>query len=333
MSSNGNQGGPNQDPPLALPQPRQPRNLQDLLRFAVESNDGNAAANSREPPRASLDPESREFISNALRALSVDVTKELLDAINVLKTLEKYDQDPLVYENAFVTITDHIDNIDAANDFVKLGGFDIATSCLSTRHAEVRWRMADVLAQCAQNNPFCQLEALKRGFLPIVLKMTDSDRDEKCKIKAFFAASNIVRTCEPALEEFIKVDGFSVVLRAMESNIERLENKATFFLSAILSENSKLVAELIGKGFIEQLINMIKKEHSPKHEHMVSALLTITKNSTTAENECRRQELNLLPHLTKILNTYGHEDTFKEEINYIKDLILLVFPEDPDVER
>nr|BAN21189.1 hsp70 binding protein [Riptortus pedestris] len=316
----------------AIEEPRPPRNLQDLLRYAVEAG-GNSASNNNVAP---LDPERRRFLEEALKSMTVDFAKELAEAIQTLKSLQNPESEQLdeeEYEAALDKIADFVDNIDAANDFFKLGGFDVVNMCLESPSAGIRWRIADVVAQCTQNNPFCQAHAVAMNFQQPLLTMVDLDNDDKCKVKAFFAVSCIVRDCAEGLKQFISHDGFSVVLRGMQSSVERLRNKTTFFLSAMITKNPDIKEILFKMGFVEQLIALIRGDHTSCHEHIISALLSLVQNYDEAQAECRRPEFELRLTLQNLLNEYSQDEAFREEIAYIRELMSIVFNGDNEEER
>ena len=49
--------------------------------------------------------------------------------------------------------------------------------------------MADVLAVCVQNNPYCQKAALELNVISLFLELIDSDSSEQVKVKALYALS------------------------------------------------------------------------------------------------------------------------------------------------
>jgi len=61
---------------------------------------------------------------------------------------------------------------------------------LSSRHAELRWRSAELIATLTQNNPYCQNAVLEVKLLPLLVKLLDSAlEDEQVRIKALYAVS------------------------------------------------------------------------------------------------------------------------------------------------
>ena len=54
----------------------------------------------------------------------------------------------------------------------------------------MRWRAADILAVCVQNNPYGQNAALEMAMLPVLCGLLESDQSEQVQVKALFAISS-----------------------------------------------------------------------------------------------------------------------------------------------
>jgi len=76
------------------------------------------------------------------------------------------------------------------SDFHRIGGFHILPLLLSSGHAELRWRAADLIATLTQNNPYCQNAVLEAKLLPMLVKLLDdASEDEQVRVKALYAVS------------------------------------------------------------------------------------------------------------------------------------------------
>jgi hsp70-interacting protein len=53
-------------------------------------------------------------------------------------------------------------------------------------------------------------------FVDLLTSQLDSDSDETCRVKALYAISCISRDSAPALAAFAALDGWSVLLRAIQ---------------------------------------------------------------------------------------------------------------------
>lgn len=130
-------------------------------------------------------------MDNALSSLTVNVIEELQKSVKILSNVVnlRSDDDASEYESTLEKMADFVDNIDVANDFYKIGGFSVFQPCLNSSHSNIRWRIADIIAELAQNNPFCQDKLLETGVFPILLAIIDTDPSEQARIKALYAVS------------------------------------------------------------------------------------------------------------------------------------------------
>jgi len=135
--------------------------------------------------------QKKTFLNEALSSLTVNVVDELQNAVRILSNVInlRVDDDASEYENALERIADFVDGIDIANDFYQIGGFSVFKPCLNSSHSSIRWRIADIIAELAQNNPFCQEKLLEIKVFPILLHMIDTDPSEQTRIKALYAVS------------------------------------------------------------------------------------------------------------------------------------------------
>ncbi|XP_015586417.1 hsp70-binding protein 1 isoform X2 [Cephus cinctus] len=323
---------PNQPPPRILEQqPRQPSNLQGLLRFAME------ATRSEDAPHSSqfqpLDEERKKFLDEALSSITVNVIEELQKAIKLLTGVGELQpgDDPSEYEVALERIADFVDNIDIANDFYKIGGFSIFGPCLNSPHSNIRWRTADIIAELTQNNPFCQEKVLEIGAMPILLNMVDSDPSEQARIKALYAVSCLVRENPISLRHMDVNDGYSVLLRAIQSPVEKLQIKSAFLLSSLCNKDNSdnLKATLVRMGLVEQIAGLLAMGGllPDTREHLLRVLYGLTCNNYfPALRECRRPELCLKATLERYLKELKAEESV-DEVDVCNELLDRIFSE------
>lgn len=304
----------NNSEPLPI-QPRQPTNLQGLLRFAMEATNSQATATDSSNQFQPIDQERQQFLKETLSSLSVNVIEELQKAIKVLSNVVdlRPDDDTSEHETALERIADFVDNIDIANDFYKIGGFSIFGPCLNSPHSSIRWRAADVIAELAQNNPFCQERFLETGLFPILLNMIDADPADVVRIKALYAVSCIVREHPISLKYMDSNDGYSVLLRAMQSSIKKLQIKSAFLLSSLCNkENTNdLKLTLVNMGLIEQATGLLAiGDPSPEiRDQLLNILDGLTDDDILpALEECRRPELCLQSTLESYIKDLKREE-------------------------
>ncbi|XP_069683764.1 hsp70-binding protein 1 [Periplaneta americana] len=318
-------------------QPRQPHNLQDLLRFSVEASTTgqNASNQSTQFIPGPMDEERKTFLENTLKSMTVDVIEMLIEAINVLKragNLELED-DPTESEQALEQIAAYVDNMDTANDFHKIGGFCIFRPCLDSAHGSLRWRAAEIIAELTQNNPYCQERVLEAGLLPVLLSLVDIDPNPQVRVKALYALSCLIRENDLALEEFGRHEGYSILLRAMQSHVEKLQIKSAFLLTYICGRKPAIRDELFKMGFVEQLVGLVSAGRQPALEHLLSALLALVENHPPSLNECRQPQLQLRSILRNLFQENQGKEDRQEEHEYTKNLLRIVFSGETEEER
>lgn len=307
--------------------PRQPRDMQALLRFAIQGT----ASEDPTTTTAPMSEERRLWLEEALRGLSVDVVQEISKALCILnpERVQSPEEDPQEMEEALETITDFADSIDTSNDFHKIGGFVILQPCLNSPHQGIRWRCAQLIACITQNNPYCQSHAVKEeGLLPILLKMLENDSCPEARIKALYAVSCMTRECAEAQEALMSCDGFSSLLRALQSSVEKLRVKAAFMLTCLCNENPVYKDTLCDMGFVEQFVALLQRERDSTHEHLLAALFSLTDGHAAAIAECRRSEFHLRELLENRIESSAGQEEFEEEVEYCRQLLAILFKGD-----
>nr|CAG4637384.1 EOG090X0EEI [Ceriodaphnia reticulata] len=282
-----------------------------------------------------MSEERRRWLEEALRGLSVDVVAEISKSLNVLNPdrVESPEEDPQEMEDALESITDFVDSIDTANDFHKIGGFFILIPCLNSPHDGVRWRAGQLIATITQNNPYCQQQILKEDVLPILLKMLENDSCVEARVKALYAISCLTRECSEAQSEFVKLDGFSSLLRALQSSVEKLKVKASFMLTCLCNEDPSFKDTLCNMGFVEQFVALLQREHDSTHEHLLAALLALTHGHPPSIEECRRSEFLLREFLDNRIEMISDRDECQEEAEYCRTLLSVIFKGDSVEDR
>merc|ERR1711944_151190 len=273
-------------------QPRAPRDMQGLLKFCIEATKGEDAPNDPNDTLESMDPTRRQWLEQALSSMSVDVIKELAEAIKILNMAKNPNisqEDVEKVEYAFECISDWVDQIDMANNFHKIGGFNALKTCLKSTHASIRSSAANAIAELGQNNPYCQEHFVQEEFLPMLLEMITNDQESQ--VKAMYAISCLIRQFAMAQDKFLHaLNGPSVILNAtMQTSTnpnDKLRIKACFFISSLCQENAEAGQVFVDMGLARQLLTLMQlEEHGQSHEHMARALLIVLKDNQQVKNE------------------------------------------------
>ncbi|XP_018330501.1 hsp70-binding protein 1 [Agrilus planipennis] len=312
-----------------VPQPAQPTNLQGLLRFAME------ATKAEDPTHDShigpMDEERKRFLEQALQSLTINVIDVLKEQIEILKDIETEainDQTDITrYLNAFEKIKEHIDHIDIANDFHKIGGFVIFKPCLMCVRPEIRAEACSVLAELCQSNPYCQRMVLETDLLADLLAILDTDEQLDVTVKALYAISCIVRHSAIGYQRFIQHQGLNIMLKTLQKDNDKLRTKAAFLLSSICESQSDAKNRLVFLNYLPVLISLISKERKESHEHLLSLLLVIVQDNSAAILECRNPKYQLEEVLLEYLKQIKGKPESQEEEEYCKTLILILNPE------
>lgn len=301
----------------------EPKDMRGLLQLCAEAHVQNPADG------ASLEPmteERKKWLEEALVGMSVSPVEEMCKGIAIVMN-KNIDDDEKI--DAINTIMDFCNSIDFAMDFHKIGGFDIFPVCFGSDNAELRWICLELIALLVQNNPYCQEAVLKADLQPKLLHILDNDPHPTVKTKALLALSCLSREHPKALEQFLQLDGFSSVMRAMQTDVDKLKVKAAFFISNVCGVNDKCKDVLCDMGMIDQLVGHLSEEHSTFHEHLLSALLAILHNHPRSLAQCQRPELNLLPLLKQKQQDLKGNEQFLEEYNYVCELLKFLDSPEP----
>uniref|UniRef100_A0A182NU06 Nucleotide exchange factor Fes1 domain-containing protein n=1 Tax=Anopheles dirus TaxID=7168 RepID=A0A182NU06_9DIPT len=302
-------------------QPRQPRNLQGLLKFAMEATKDEDAPHPAQ--LEALDEERRRFLEEALKSLTVDVVQELEKSMRVL--LEG-DSDEAKAE-AIDTVVDYVQDIDTANDFYKVGGFVIIKPGLESSSAEVRSGTLRLVGELAQNNPFCQQHLLE---LNILARLTELLSDEPSVAQqAMHAISCMVRHYEPCLAAFIEIGGLECMLGCIQTDNEKLRIKTSFLMANLCTELAPVRDEFIKLNAVERVMAAVKpaKDYDAKLETALSTLNVLTE---CEEGVRRCREGSLKQNLETILKLNGDKEECQEQVEYAQTLLKRCFSADQD---
>ncbi len=319
--------------------PRNPKDLQALLKFCMQATKAEDAPELGDDALARMDPEKKAWLETALRDMTVNVFQELTKGIQILSdenVVSNPDAESLEPQlEAFECIEDWVGQVDMANNFHKLGGFTALRLCLDSPHDEVVSGACHVVAELAQNNPYCQENFTREGFIPLILKLISNDekkRSDGVKAKAIYAVSSVTRDCPTALAEFKKLDGLSVILRALEnsSGKERLRTKCCFFLSSLMESDADTKSVLADLDLQQLLIAILGEEHDPSHEHVAKCLLVLLKDNRKVLEQVLSLDVDLKGLLNRRIEELRDKEEFLEERDYCTELLKLCYPSGKD---
>ncbi|KAK5856474.1 hypothetical protein PBY51_008066 [Eleginops maclovinus] len=317
------------------PPKRYPQNLQGVLQLAVDAGSGAEGPAPMEP----MSEERKMWLKDALAEVckgqmdEVEQMKKCLEVLQHERDIEKErgeeergEEDEDERESIFDMLSELCENMDNARDLMTLGGLDLSVSqYLCHSRSGLRWRAAHLIASCAQNMPQVQVHLFSLGTLPKLLQLTDSDPHPTVRVKALYAVSCLVREQEAGLKEFFSNDGYSVLMRGMQSDNEKLRTKSAFLLLNLLMAQPEQKETVISMGMVQQLVSVLRTPHSPVHEHVLGALCCLVEECPQGLKDCRTPALaleELLRQRSKELK--GNEES-EEELEFCERLRAMCF--------
>lgn len=320
---------------------RAPNTLSGVLQYVAGMEGADVAA-----PLAPMDEDRRRFLSEALQSLTTDHVKRLQQ---LMDTLAKPDDDEdggqddvEEKEDALEELIDWCDDIDFGSDFLKMGGVEFLSRFVVSPHSGLRWRILDLMATILQNNEWAQNQASTKGWLSIFVAALEKDSVHLVRIKGLYALSCAVREHAANRKEFLeKHDGFSVLLRASQSDVEKLQIKSIFLMTSIVTSEPSSCELLWRMGIVEQLVGLAFRHVDAASdadgngntggggvnfltEHVFSALCFFAASNGNCLEDCRRPDLPLRSTLTKRLAQIKDDEQFDEERNYANKLLGLI---------
>lgn len=315
---------------------RQPHNLQGVLQMAVEAGSASDGPGPTEP----MTQERMEFLSGALAEVckgQMDEVQQMKQCLEVLRrdeckvrgSEEDVEEDD-EREEALEMLSELCENLDNARDLMKLGGLDLCMSrCLCHSEAGIRWRAAQLIASCAQNMPEVQYYLLNQGALSTLLQLTDQDANSTVRVKALYAVSCLVREQEAGLRDFLTHDGFSVLMRGMQTDSEKLRTKSAFLLLNLLTSHVEHRETVLSMGMVQQLVSVLRSPHSSVHEHVLGVLCCLVEESPRGVSDCKDPSLGLEELLNQRLQDLKGKEESLEELEFCERLRATCFQARP----
>ncbi|KAM4717710.1 hsp70-binding protein 1 [Anableps anableps] len=317
---------------------RYPQNLQGVLQLAVEAGSAAEGPAPAEPMSEERKTWLREALSDICKG-QMDEVEHMKQSLAVLQKDEpnekeqdgeedREEDEEDERESAFEMLSELCENLDNARDLMILGGLELCVSrYLCHVQSGLRWRAAQLLASCAQNMPQVQEYLLKIDVLPKLLQLTDSDPNPTVRVKALYAVSCLVREQEAGLQAFVAHDGFSVLMRGMQSENEKVRTKSAFLLLNLLTSNPEHKETVVSMGMVQQLVSVLRAPHSPFHEHVLGALCCLVEDFPQGLEDCRNPSLGLEELLKQRAKELQGKEESQEELDFCERLRVLCFNE------
>ncbi|XP_075942353.1 hsp70-binding protein 1 [Anarhichas minor] len=320
------------------PTRKYPQNLQGVLLLAVDAGSTTEGPDPVQP----MSEERKIWLRGALSEVckgqmdEVEQIKQCLDilrqeGVSEMEREVEDERDEDVREKAFEVMSELCENLDNARDLMTLGGLDLCISqYLSHAQSGLRWRAAQLIASCAQNMPEVQVHLYGLGALAKLLQLTDSDPHPTVRVKALYAVSCLIREQETGLQEFLSHDGISVLMRGMQSDIEKLRAKSAFLLLNLLTSHPEQKDTAVSMGMVQQLVSVLRTPHSPFHEHVLGALCCLVEDCPQGLKDCRDPALGLKELIRQQSRELQGKEESEEELDFWERLRVICFQQSDD---
>lgn len=310
------------------PSERRIRDMLGLIKFCLETTAKEDASGALQSNIEPMDPDRRAWLEQALKSMTVDTTRQLLENLALVKeTVSQLQKDPnhnipvQKTSSAIEVLTDLCEEIDYAVDFAKLDGFSIFEPLIHCNHEELIVKACELIAALAQNNPICQVIAMKTRLLERLIDFVDMKNEQKhikARSYALYAISSIIRSNQEVREHFeTQIDGLTALLHLMDyqqldqmldsksrsdesrgSSVywwRKLRIRSVFLFQTLCSESAHASNFFFEKQAMKQLSDQLRNSHDPEiREHLLLAMKVFLQSLDTSK---RVEALNLCPDL------------------------------------
>lgn len=287
--------------------------LQSVLKYSTLNTEvGSSTDKPSENPDTNLvqmDPERKKWLDEALSTMNINPDDEMKKCMKCLR--EENDLDRKL--EALETLRDWCEDMNFAIDLYKMNGYELIPILLKDEEPEIRALTCDLVGTCAQNNEYSQETFITTEILSLMLKTLENDNENSVKVKALFAISCIARDYLPSQKKLIELNGLDIVIQSLQTPLEKLQIKSSFFCSSICS-NPEIKTILTEKCLLQHLVQMYSNPNCTIHEHVLSAInVLIDENPAAIKQAKNMKDLNLKVILKNRLEIIRDDPRYLEE--------------------
>ena len=157
---------------------------------------------------------------------------------------------------ALEELADYADDLDQANDMYIIGGLQICSAFLKHHDPDFQALACEIIGNAIQNNERIVQFAADTFVLKELIKMVEggSKEADTVRVKALYALSCMVRGNEGALLKFNELEGYNVLIIALQSGVGKLRTKALFLISNICISFPDQCEVYYSMGVLEQVL-------------------------------------------------------------------------------
>nr|XP_006819179.1 PREDICTED: hsp70-binding protein 1-like [Saccoglossus kowalevskii] len=139
-------------------------------------------------------------------------------------------------------------------------------------------------------------------------------------------AKGIVKSYPAAQDAFLEYDGFSVLMRTLQSEVEKLQIKTARMLNKIILSRKEFQDNLYKLGYVHQLLELLQTTHNASHKHFLVMLNNLVTDHDGCLEICRNPSVALEGTLNLKIDSIEGIPHFSEELKYAKKLLITCFP-------
>jgi len=217
-----------------------------------------------------LDEERRAFLSDALSNMrTADPVKSMRGHVQALQSETISEEDA---KFSLEELAIHAEDLDEANDLYLIGGLGVVSAYLKHPLSLLKWRACEVIANTTQNNEKVMNFVIDNDTLKVLLEMVDTSEDSTVRVKALYAISCLIRGYTDAQQKFALLEGYNVLIRALQSGIDKLQVKVLFLVRDICSTSPGQIEVYINMGIVEELIGILSRPFTILHQQSILLL-------------------------------------------------------------
>jgi len=252
-----------------------------LLKFCLQHSDGNVGDTNI--ANYQRDPEDYKWLMEALNNLESDSQrmKKLVDSLNSNSTVS-------VIKYALEGIQYFVEDLDLANDLIKVNGFTTILKLIEHEDPEIRFWIAWIIASLTQNNSTTQLALVKLDVLNLLCTAIQKETYDPAKDKQLYALSSLLSGNQTLMDLFVdKYNGLDYLVSLTLSKIPSTQFKALWFLHKLLSSRDINLKKLkTSNQLLPNLLHVIQESSKVEsRERALHILLDYIKNDSEAKKK------------------------------------------------
>ena len=225
-----------------------PGNEKELLKWAIEHSED--AKNIRKDHLM-----SHEEFKEMWNDLCPDTVEQLKTNLATIRSNPNDEEMYLALDKTLFIVED----IDAADWFVDLHGYDAVVPLMDSANPEIRMAAAWIISNTLQNNPKDQQKYFDQVGLEKPLKSLASETEEKPAVRKLSLISNAIRGFKPLKDQFYQMNGLNVIMEACQK-FKPMYFRFCWLVGAILDHEEKEDLEVFRKANLKSFFEQHKAD-------------------------------------------------------------------------